>query len=128
RAGSYPHLTPTLSAHKGGEGEIWALEPGFRFRGMTAQGSDLSHFFLRWALSELDYRTKNPPGQRGRPGGLLIGASNSRMLHGRAIRGRLTREGPQRLRSAHVVRRGEIFSCGPAHFFRRARHAAAIAV
>src|SRR5271166_5007938 len=50
------------------------------------------------------------------------------MLHGRALRGRLVREGPQRLRSAHIARRGEILSCGAAHFFRRARHAAAITV
>src|SRR5260370_34423380 len=50
------------------------------------------------------------------------------MLHGRALRGRLARERPQRLRGAHVARRGEIVSCGAAHFFRRAWHATAIAV
>src|SRR5260370_28115903 len=50
------------------------------------------------------------------------------MLHGRALRGGLAREGAQRLRGAHVARRGEIVSCGAAHFFRRAWHATAIAV
>src|SRR5438552_11699623 len=42
--------------------------------------------------------------------------------------GRLAREGPQLLRSAHVARRGEILSGGAAHFFWRARHSAPIAV
>src|SRR5260370_15077370 len=50
------------------------------------------------------------------------------MLHGRALRGGLAREGAQRLRGAHVARRGEIVSCGAAHFFGRAWHATAIAV
>lgn len=50
------------------------------------------------------------------------------MLHEWALRGRLAREGPQGVRRAHVVRRGEILSCGATHFFGRARHAAAIAV
>src|SRR5580704_9055920 len=53
-----------------------------------------------------------PNGKGGRQGGLLSGASNSRMLHGRALRGRLDGERPQCLRSAHVARRGEIFSGG----------------
>ena len=38
------------------------------------------------------------------------------MLHGRALRGGFAREGPQRLRSAHVARRGEILSCGRQFF------------
>jgi UDP-N-acetylglucosamine acyltransferase len=42
------------------------------------------------------------------------------MLHGRALRGRLAREGPQRLRSAHVARWGEILSRYPPHLFGRA--------